>query len=343
MKPISKPILHEIVFSIELLMGNSKKIFLNTQSFLLDTENKMDELTKAFFDARFEANFHRLKGLAFQDFFSEIMGKRYLEDFIRVRPWGNIGDRKCDGYLPSKRILFQVYAPNELSAIDTITKIDEDFNEAIPYWRDYFDTWIFVHNSRDGLGPDVTKKLLSLTNKSKPVTIGQWGFEELRLEVLQLNESQLSEVLGYAPSNRAMNGLRFEHIREVLINVSRQEPSQNIDIRPVPGEKIKHNLLSSNVEIMLSSGMRKANLVREFFQTHIDPRYGDIVAADFKKIYGHLRTTTIDPDEIFYELQKYAAGEIRSTPSIECAALAVLAYLFEECEIFERPPEVIEY
>jgi len=83
-------------------------------------------------------------------------------DFIRVRPWGNVGDRKNDGYLKSERRLFQVYAPNEMEAAKAIAKIDEDFTEALPFWKLHFDNWSFVHNARDGLGPDVTKKLLDL-------------------------------------------------------------------------------------------------------------------------------------------------------------------------------------
>lgn len=254
---------------------------------------------------------------------------------------GNVGDRKCDGYLKSKKLLFQVYAPNELSAAETIAKIDEDFNGAIPFWNDFFDSWVFVHNSQGGLSPDVTEKLLRLAEIAKPVQVLHWGFDEIRREVFQLPESELIRLLGYAPSNREMNKLRYDNIRAVLLHVSKREPSQNIDIRPVPGDKIKYNLLSPNVEILLNSGMRKANLVREFFQTYSDPRYGDLVAANFKEKYQEIRKNIIDPDEIFHELQSFTAGEVRLDAGIECATLAILAYLFEECEIFERPPELV--
>lgn len=234
-----------------------------------------------------------------------------------------------------------MYAPNEMRAADAISKIDEDFNGALPYWEEFFDSWVFVHNSRDGLNPDVTTKLLTLADTSKPVAILHWGFAELKDEVFRLCDENLIRLLGYAPSNRGMNQLRYDNIRAVLLNVSKREPSQNLEIRPVPGNKIKYNMLSANVEIMLNSGMRKANLVREFFQNHSDPRYGDIVAADFKEKYQEIRRSIIEPDEIFHELQSFAAGDARSNPGIECATLAVLAYLFEECEIFERPPELV--
>jgi hypothetical protein len=70
------------------------------------------------------------------------MEKRYPGDFITVRPWGNVGDRKNDGYLRSKRMLFQSYAPNDISAAECVAKIDDDFLGALPFWQKYFGAWI---------------------------------------------------------------------------------------------------------------------------------------------------------------------------------------------------------
>ena len=95
----------------------------------------MDLLKRAWYRIAFERDFLKKKAGAFQDFFSEIMEKRYKGDFIRVRPWGNVGDRKNDGYLASKRILFQVYAPNELTAAEAVKKIAEDFMGRCPIGR----------------------------------------------------------------------------------------------------------------------------------------------------------------------------------------------------------------
>ena len=108
----------------------------------------MDKLKRSYYEVIFENTYLKKGGNEFQDFFSEIMEKCHPGDFQRVRPWGNTGDRKNDGYLRSARILFQVYAPNEMSANDAITKIDEDFHGALHYWQQFFDKWIFVHNSR---------------------------------------------------------------------------------------------------------------------------------------------------------------------------------------------------
>ena len=86
------------------------------------------------------------------------MELRYSGDFVRVRPWGNVGDRKNDGYLRSRRMLFQAYAPLVTRLRTLITKINEDFAGALPYWKEHFDEWILVHNHKDGVPADVLKR-----------------------------------------------------------------------------------------------------------------------------------------------------------------------------------------
>ncbi|MDA8227847.1 MAG: hypothetical protein M0T74_09175 [Desulfitobacterium hafniense] len=71
----------------------------------------MDSLSRAYYEACFERDYLKITEKAFQDFFSELMEKRFPGDFQRVMPSGKAGDRKNDGYLKSKRMLFQVYAP----------------------------------------------------------------------------------------------------------------------------------------------------------------------------------------------------------------------------------------
>jgi hypothetical protein len=82
--------------------------------------------------------------------------------FQRVRPWGNAGDRKNDGWSPARRILFQSYAPSALSASELTSKLDQDYAGAIDYWEDYFDRWDFVHDDLQGMAPMVAKKVVEL-------------------------------------------------------------------------------------------------------------------------------------------------------------------------------------
>lgn len=295
----------------------------------------MDNLTRAYYEVVFERDFLKKKGKAYQDWFSEIMEKCHPGDFQRVRPWGNVGDRKNDGYLKSERKLFQVYAPNELSAADALEKIDEDFAEALPHWEEHFDEWVFVHNSRDGLGPQVTKRLLELENSNSPLKVYPWGFEELRQKVFKLAEEDLVSLLGPAPTNRDLLNLRFEHLQIVLQTIAREKVPLEQDIRPVPADKVETNKLSDNVVTLLRAGSRRSVLVKQFFEKWHDPTFGDQVAEAFKRHYQKLKDAGLPPDLIFQELQAFAGGSRLNTPDHQAAVLAVLAYYFEQCDIFE--------
>lgn len=295
----------------------------------------IDNITRAFYEMNFRLAFMERKADEFQGFFSSIMEKRYPADFFRVRPWGKFGDRKNDGYLMSKRMLFQSYAPNELKPSDCIAKIDEDFTGALPHWQQYFDVWVFVHNSRDGLGPDVTEKLLNLGKNHQPLVVTQWGFEELRQETMALSELELASLLGPAPSRVGMITLGLDDLTPVLDHIGRLAPVHEPDLRPVPANKLQENLLSDAVKTLLIAGMSRANLVRTYFKHK--PTLQDQIAEAFRKKYQELRTTESSPDEIFAALQRFAGGDRIPSPAIHSAVLACLAFFFEECDVFERP------
>jgi len=295
-------------------------------------------LEKAYYESCFERDYATKKATEFQDFFAEIMEKRYPADFVRIRPWGSSGDRKNDGYLRSKRMLFQVYAPNEMTAAQAIAKIDEDFRVALPHWRSYFDTWVFVHNSRQGLAPQILKKLRDLRSEFLgQVNLIHWGFEELKSEVFSLDIDGMSSLFGLALTDRDIQEIGFEDIRVLLARIGGTETSMDIDVRPVPGEKLSFNALGPDVETLLRAGMRKSANVEKFLAQWHDPGLGDRMAKTFENQYRSLRDTGMSPDDVFRGLQEFAGGRKRGTPRHEAAVLAVLAYLFERCDIFERP------
>lgn len=297
----------------------------------------MDEVARAFYELAFKVAFMERKADEFQDLFSSVMEKRYPADFFRVRPWGNVGDRKNDGYLRTRRFLFQSYAPNEMDAAKCVAKIKEDFDGALPYWQAHFDTWIFVHNSREGLGPDVTKVLLDLGAAHAPLVVTHWGYEELRQEAMALGDAELASLLGPAPTRPGMVALGLEDLAPVLDQIARLAPVPDPDLRPVPADKIQRNMLSPAVEALLKAGMSRADLVRKYFK--LKPTLQDQIAESFRTRYAELRESQ-SPDNIFAELQRFAGGALVPEPGTQNAVLAVLAFFFEECDIFERPESV---
>ena len=138
-----------------------------------------------------------------------------------------------------------------------------------------------------------------------------------------------------------MFDVRYANVQEVLSHIAKQEPSLLQDLRPVPSDKLKRNHLSADVQNLLTAGIQKADLVRNFFSDHNNPLYGDEVAAAFQKEYNRYKTLEMDPDLIFRKLQEFTGGLDQGTPTDQAAVLAVLAYLFEQCDIFERSSEEV--
>ena len=73
-----------------------------------------------FYSNQLEMKYRRLTGEAFEDFFCDVMEKKYKADFSPVRAYGNVGDKngnvgdkKCDGYLASQKTVHQCYAPRQ--------------------------------------------------------------------------------------------------------------------------------------------------------------------------------------------------------------------------------------
>lgn len=299
----------------------------------------MDQIAYAYYALKFENDFLRSKGNAFQTLFENVMSKRYPKDFRPCSPWGKVGDMKNDGFLPSERILFQVYAPNELTAAEAKKKIEEDFNGALAHWGKDFDTWAFVYNG-SALPAPIQQVINELERNHTGRTIELWGWEAMRQKFNQLGIDAKRAMYGYAPTNEAKQNLRLADLEAVLEHIAQSDiPDENLVVMVVPPEKIEANQLSHNVALLLKAGMEKADMVGKFFDGHPDPPYGDRVATAFRNQYQELRNRDPRPDsnDMFGMLQQWAGWSGDSTPAQQMAILAVLAYFFEQCEIFEPP------
>lgn len=298
----------------------------------------MDRVQQLNYEKDFRIAFLESRGDEFQRLFEKLMSKAYPNDFIACRPWGNVGDRKNDGYLPSARILFQSYAPDELSAAGAIRKIKEDFKGAKTYWEKYFDQWSFVHNARDGrLGPHIIEALARIGQENPKIKIGQCGYEEMLTTFRQLSLQDLESWFGPSLTMEANVNLGYGDLEAVLTHIRVTPTPAPSEINDVSRGKLEANLLSQAVGDFLKIGMQKSPLVTQFFNHWRNPSYGEQIALAFRNEYIALRDTTplLHPDEIFGRLEAWAGGVANTTPVHKAAVLAVMAYLFDRCEIFE--------
>lgn len=300
--------------------------------------NLMDRIQQLNYEKDFRIAFLESKGDGFQRLFEKLMSKAHPNDFMACRPWGNVGDRKNDGYLPSARTLFQSYAPNELTAVEAIKKINEDFEGAKEHWEKYFDEWTFVHNAPDGrLGPRIIEVLAKLGQENPKIKIGHYGYEEMLAKFRELSLQDLESWFGPSLTMEANVNLGYSDLMAVLTHISVAPAPAASEVKDVSHGKIEANLLSQAVADFLKIGMQKSPLVMKFFDDWKNPVYGEQIASAFKNEYVALRDATpqLHPDEIFGRLEAWAGGMVNTTPTHKAAVLAVMAYLFDKCEIFE--------
>lgn len=298
----------------------------------------MDSLQRAFFQMKFRIAFLERKGKAFEDLFSKIMGHASPGDFQAVRPYGNRGDLKCDGYRASDRTVFQCYAPSAMKLPNLLAKMDEDFNGAVAHWGDRMGRWSFVHNEDDGLPADATQKLVDLSTANPAIILDQTGYPELFAAVMALPVPQLEDLFGSVPSQRTMAQLDYEALRPVVSLIQKLTPDDNPPLSAPSPAKLSANDLSDDAAELLRQGRRREPLVERFFNDWPDPSFGEEIAQGFREHYQALKVDGLSPDRIFTELQTFAGG-MNGTPSHQAAVLAIMSYFFERCDIFEDDVE----
>lgn len=147
---------------------------------------------------------HEASAEDFQRLFENVM-KRARPEFMSIRPYGNIGDRKCDGLFFEAGTVFQVYSPDELKQAEVQAKIEKDLAGAVESWRNKgLKQWVFVYNCRRGLAPDIPATLKAQQAKYPNITLGHMSSEALWEMARDLSVQQRSEILG-AP-------LGYEHL-----------------------------------------------------------------------------------------------------------------------------------
>ena len=132
----------------------------------------------------------------FQQLFEAVI-QRVDPRFMAIRPYGNIGDRKCDGLYYKDGIVYQVYSPDELKQSEVQAKIEEDLAGAVKHWTNRgLKRWVFVYNARRGLAPDIPGTLAEQQKKYPWLEIDHLSDSELWDKVRGLPLQERVEILG---------------------------------------------------------------------------------------------------------------------------------------------------
>lgn len=103
-----------------------------------------------------------------------------------------------------------------------------------------------------------------------------------------------------------------------------------------PLKKIRKNGLSAKARMWIEIGMSKSHLVGKYLEAQPDPLFGERLKDGFLAIYRGLRAgEELDADGAFFCMLSMGwdmPGAAGQTPAV----LAVMVYLFEKCEVFEK-------
>ncbi|PPU67339.1 ABC-three component system protein [Xanthomonas pisi] len=281
---------------------------------------------------------------AFQDFFSTVMGLLHGDDFVRVRPYGSLGDKGCDGYLQSDGQLFQCYGAlaGELKQVGTLTtKMTDDFAKALKNLAAIMREWHMVHNIADGLPVEALTTMSALKEANPSLAFGFVGMEGFSERVFRLQPFQIESLLGPAASDMDAASLDTATLRDLVQHLRNEADAIDFnaqDLRPVPLHKLTYNNLPNHWKQLIAGGWKNAHLVGQYFDRHPDPLTGERIAKLFRDRYEYLKAQLLNPGDIMASLYELVTGIGTVPPQKQVAVQSLLAFLFENCDIFEREP-----
>mgnify|MGYP005990467547 CR=1 FL=1 len=132
----------------------------------------------------------------------------------------------------------------------------------------------------------------------------------------------------------------LEVVCKVIAGDSVPAQTLGVDLALPLQQKIELNKLGNSSVQHIKDGLSQATRVAAFiaFQTSAQPDFGRSLVARFKSDYYSAVAQGLESDVVFdYLVEKaHENSGPRDTSAMRAAALAVVAYLFELCEIFER-------
>lgn len=278
------------------------------------------------------------EGQAFEDFFVEAARRYWGDDFDPVRAYGKQGDLKCDGYRKSTGTIYQCYAPRRADSAKLHTKITGDFAGALTVWQAKMKGWAVTINDRQGLDALATQEVEGLREKHKNVSISTVLPIEIVNMILLLDLANLAGLFGIEISERdtALTRVAFSDLGAVIDQIAGLDPKPSLIPITLPSaNKIEFNSLGAEIAALLRQGDLLASHVDEYLRTSGRIEVGERLSALMKFNYETMKSAGHDTTQIFHGLINLCGGLDRPKRQ-GIAVLAVVAYYFHKCDIFEN-------
>ena len=309
---------------------------------------------KALYRLMFKERLSRLEGMAFQNFFSEIMQYANL-DFKPVKPQGSQGDWKNDGHNPKAGCYYQVYSPERFDESSAVNKLKDDFTGLVSKWGETsvypngVQEFYFVINDRfritPGGYPTTIAALEKLKQSHRLKKCELFLSKDLEEILLGLKEDQIISVIGYPPNPADIDVLPLDLVHEVITHIidSTQIRSFNQSlVNPDFDSKIKFNRLDVTGHLLRDANYRSGSL-EEYFNAN-SKFVRQEVRDRLKGLYDEVKSLDLQggtDGQLFHILDQITPTlsntNNRLMKELQDAALVLMAYFFEFCDIFEEP------
>ncbi|MBX7044735.1 MAG: hypothetical protein K1X86_02770 [Ignavibacteria bacterium] len=303
----------------------------------------MNDREKYFARIIFKLKIYEMMGKTYEDFFTKIMIYKY-PGFNKIDPKGRIGDGGNDGFMSEEGIYYQVYSPKEITDT-TITKakekLVEDFNKLFANWNNKTkikEFYYCINDKFNGIGKDVYEELNKLQKANPEIIFNIFLPKDLEKILFDLSEDQIMMVIGqvHVPdfTNEIIDNAALNDLITSLMN--NNVPINPDKLIPTPdfSEKITLNSLDEKVQAFLIIGNSYANSVEDYFR--YQNKDGKIILQNyFNSFYLELKNNITDNNLIFWKMYYHLLS--LSSQNINHPIMAILAYYFEFCDIFEPP------
>ena len=297
----------------------------------------MNVQEKTFARQLFQNKILKADGQIFEDIFSAIMN--YADtDFQQIKPWGNIGDRKNDGYIKTKGIFYQVYAPEDIrkSYPNVVSKLKEDFDGLKAKWSPVNEFYFVANDKYKGVNADCEKIIQEIKISHNLNDAGFLTAKYLENILFELEDNQIYLITGHIPDPANIKQLDFSILNEVIGHIM-QLPLNDGDkpkiVLPDWNEKIKLNVLSESISQLLINGCFQSHSLEEYLKNNSD-FLADSLRDKMNEVYSQEKENK-SGDELFWAIVNSASP--KAEQMYQTSVIVIMSKYFETCDIFEEP------
>jgi hypothetical protein len=304
----------------------------------------MDRDTRYIVRLIFQNKIYSCDGAAFETFFSQIM-QRHNTNFRQVKPQGQYGDRKNDGFDSTTGTYYQVYAPEniQIKEKETIGKLVTNFNGLHSYWQNITPISFFyyvVNDKYKGAYASLYEELQKIRKQYPEITANSFLSKNLEDIFMGLNETSMTDIIGIipAPDNIEVEYGVMKDVVDYLLKIETSPQQEIIPLNPDFIAKITFNSLSENVAHFLKCHRINEYAISDFFELNSDFAKNELRNV-FNGLYNEALNIIPDSedknDKVFFYI--YGKAYPKHSIAIDSAIFTLMAYYFEYCDIFEAP------